>query len=59
MDIKNYLFKGFKGCSNRDCIIKDSQGVCTNGTCSCLKDMKRGELNIVSQRLGSLIKELK
>ena len=54
MIISEYLFRGFSGCSNHDCIINRNPNVGTNGTCKCLLNMNRSELSILSSRLSTI-----
>ena len=52
MKIRDYLFKGFGGCSNHGCIIEKPRGMGTNGSCQCLLNMSRTQLTILQSRLA-------
>lgn len=51
MIIKDFLFKGFCGCNDHNCIVKDNTGMCTNGGCRCMTNFSRGQLNILASRI--------
>lgn len=50
--VREYLFIGFPGCSNRDCIVTGpKKGMGTNGSCKCLVNMSRSELMRLQARI--------
>ena len=53
--IRECLFANMHGCSNHDCIIKKPLGMGTNGSCNCLQNLSRSELNILKARLSVII----
>lgn len=61
MKIRERLFRGFTGCTNHDCIITGPKtGMGTNGSCGCLKNLSRGQLDILKSRLSGVVdKEIK
>ena len=54
MSISEYIFRGFQGCNNHDCIIKKNRGMGTNGSCKCLHNLSRSQLDILKCRLDSV-----
>ena len=59
--VREYLFIGFPGCSNHDCIVTGKKtGMGTNGQCHCLQNMSRSELMRLQARLQVIAdKEIK
>lgn len=51
MKLREYLFKDFTPCSNHDCVIRKPKGMGTNGKCSCLLNLSRSQLMLLSNRL--------
>ena len=51
MKLRDYLFRGFSPCSNHDCIVRKPEGMGTNGSCSCLFNLSRAELHILTSRI--------
>ena len=50
--VREYLFIGFPGCSNHDCIVTGpKKGMGTNGSCKCLENMSRSELMRLHARI--------
>jgi len=55
MKIRDYLFSGMKGCSNHGCVIRDNTNkIGTNGTCKCLSNLSRVQLNILQSRIAQI-----
>jgi hypothetical protein len=53
--IRDILFSDFIGCTNHDCVITGpKKGMGTNGSCSCLHNMSRSQLNILKSRLSQI-----
>jgi hypothetical protein len=51
--IRDILFAGFTGCSNHNCVITGpKKGMGTNGSCHCIQDMNRAQLNMLAARIG-------
>ena len=53
MKIEDYLYKNvLKGCSNHGCIVPhEKKSARTNGSCKCLVDASRTQLQIIQSRL--------
>jgi len=53
---REYLFDGWEGCSNRDCIVTGpKKGVATNSTCTCVQDASRVQRSILGQKLNAAL----
>ena len=58
--IREILFYDFNGCTNHNCIVTKRVGMGTNGSCSCLSDLSRTQIQIMKGRLSTIIdKEIK
>lgn len=54
-DIREFLFKGFHGCTNGNCVVRGrTSGMHTNGSCSCVVNAGRSQLHILNSRLQVL-----
>ena len=54
--MREILFKGWLGCSNRDCIVTGIQkGIGTTEMCKCVVDASRTQLHILQFRLIAAI----
>lgn len=54
-DIRDFLFKGFRGCTNGNCVVRGrTSGMHTNGSCSCVVNAGRSQLHILNSRLQIL-----
>lgn len=50
------LFHGWPGCSNHDCIVTGrKKGMATNGSCPCLHNASRLQLNILKAELQNFL----
>jgi hypothetical protein len=55
LTVREYLFKGFGGCTDHGCIVKGEQkGMGTNGGCRCLVDLNQTQLIILGSRLRAV-----
>lgn len=55
MNTREVLFRHWAGCSAHNCVIVDnSKAMHTNGSCSCIRDMSRSQIAILSSRLYML-----
>jgi len=55
MKVREFLFRGFNGCTDHNCLLKGmQQGVGTNGGCKCILRLTRGQLTILSSRLSTI-----
>ena len=53
--IRDLLFANMEGCSNHNCIITGpKKGMGTNGTCSCMLNFSRTQLQILSSRIRAI-----
>ena len=54
--IRERLFNGWPGCSDHCCIVTGAKsGIGTNGGCHCMQNASRSQLNLLSQRLMSMM----
>ena len=57
MNIREYLFTGMSGCTNHGCVITGpKEGMGTNGSCHCVVNMSRSQLEILQNRIQSIAK---
>lgn len=53
--IREFLFKGFMGCSDGYCIVNGrAKGMHTNGGCRCFKRFDKASLSILEGRIRQL-----
>lgn len=54
-DIRELLFQGWNGCTNGNCVVRGrTPGMHTNGSCSCIVNAGRSQLNLLNSRLQVL-----
>lgn len=44
MNIKEILFKDFKGCGDNSCLVKKPKGMATNGGCRCMQNRTNNQI---------------
>lgn len=55
MNIRQYLFDGVMGCSDRNCIVTGYKGdMCAPNNCKCLLNMSKTQLKTLSKRISSI-----
>ncbi len=53
--IRELLFKGMNGCTNHGCVIRGKfNGMGTNGSCSCIVNMNRSQLQMLQARINAI-----
>ena len=52
--LSEFLFRGFKPCTDGNCCIKKPEGMHTNGGCKCLQNMSRSQLSILQSRIMAM-----
>jgi hypothetical protein len=57
MNVREFLFRGFTGCTNHDCVIQKREGMGTNGSCGCLHHLSRTQLSILKSRLQKIAEQ--
>lgn len=54
--LRERLFSGWRGCSNHGCIVTGPKsGMGTNGSCKCIVDASRAQLQILQSRIAAEI----
>ena len=54
--VRERLFQGWPGCTDRACIVTGPMsGMGTNGGCHCMQNASRSQLNLMSQRLMAMM----
>lgn len=55
LTVREFLFRDMLGCTNHDCVITDrTNKLGTNSFCSCLENMNRSQLTIISSQLKTI-----
>ena len=56
--VRQALFTGIRGCASHSCIVNDNGRIpCTNGPCTCLQNMSRTQLGVLSSRILTIADE--
>lgn len=57
MTLREKLLGNLHGCTNHNCVVRKPKGMGTNGSCHCLQNLSRCQLNILTSRIEAACKQ--